>query len=73
MVPRDMKQQERMRLITEYCQVAKRIGQQAALDCFESVCNTGMDEMFHDVVVCHDCVQNGELLLPKGSSEGERR
>ena len=46
MVPRDTKQQERMRLITEYRWVAKRIGQQAALDCFEVVWNTGMCENY---------------------------
>ena len=51
MMPRDTKQQERMRLITEYRWVAGRIRQQAALDCFEAVWNTGMDEMFHDVMV----------------------
>ena len=62
MVPRDTKQQERMRLITEYCWVAKRIRQQAALDCFEAVWNTEMDEMFHDVMGCHDCVQNREVV-----------
>ena len=62
MVPWDMKQRERMRLITEYCRVAGRIRQQAALDCFEAVWNTGMDEMFHDVMGCHDCVQNGEVV-----------
>ena len=62
MVPRDTKQWERMRLITEYRWVAGRIGQQAALDCFEAVWNTGMDEMFHDMMGCHDCVQNGEVV-----------
>ena len=29
--------------------MAGRIGQQAALDCFEAVWRTGVDEMFHDV------------------------
>ena len=62
MVPRDMKQRERMRLITEYCRVARRIGQQAALDCFQAVWRTGVDEMFHDMMGCHDCVQNGEVV-----------
>ena len=62
MVPRDMKQQERMRLIVEYQWVANRIGQQAALDCFEAVWNTGMDEMFHDMMGCHDCIQNKEVV-----------
>ena len=73
MVPQDTKEQERMRLITEYWWVAKRIGQQAALDCLKVVWNTGMDEMFHDMMGCYNCVQNGEQLLPEGSSEGERR
>ena len=41
--------------------MANRIGQQAALDCFKVVWNTGMDELFHDVMGCHDCVQNGEV------------
>ena len=62
MVPRDTKQWERMRLITEYRRVAGRIGQQAALDCFEAVCRTGVDEMFHDMMECYDCVQNGEVV-----------
>ena len=62
MVPWDTKQRERMRLITEYRRVAKRIGQQAALDCFEVVWRTGVDEMFHDMMGCHDCVQNGEVV-----------
>ena len=62
MVPWDMKQREKMRLITEYRRVAGRIRQQAALDCFEAVWRTGVDEMFHDVMGCHDCVQNREVV-----------
>ena len=62
MVPQDTKQRERMRLITEYRRVAGRIGQQAALDCLEVVWNTGMDEMFHDMMGCYNCVQNREVV-----------
>ena len=74
MVPRDTKQRERMRLITEYRRVAGRIGQQAALDCSEAVWKTGMDEMFLDVMGCHDCVQNGEVVyLRRVSTTGTIR
>ena len=62
MVPQDTKQQERMRLITEYWRIEKRIGQLAALDCFEVVFKTGVDELFHDVVCCQDCFQNREVV-----------
>ena len=72
MVPQDTKQQERMRLITEYRRVAGRIGQQAALDCFEVVWRTGVDEMFHDMMGCHDCVQNGEVVYCEKSKYNVR-
>ena len=72
MVPQDTRQRERMRLITEYRWVAGRIGQQAALDCFEAVWRTGVDEMFHDVMGCHDCVQNGEVVYCEKSKYNQK-
>ena len=64
MVPWDTKQWERMGLITEYRRVAKRTGQQAALDCFEVVWRTGVDEIFHDVMGVRNVIKIPLFFLP---------
>ena len=51
-----------MRLITEYQHMEKRIVQLAALDHFKVVLKTAVDELLHDVMGCHDCVQDGEVV-----------
>ena len=51
----------------------KRIGQLAALDCFEVVWNIGVDELEHDVLGCHECCHSGEIVYCKKSKYNKER